>query len=101
MRCQTTPLTADTEGSLSPERIQQAAESLLNTVPTDITVEQIVAGVHVMRVATQVQMVAVLHTLCDWVAEHPKVGLVVIDTLSYHFRQPTLDLSVRKRVMEL
>lgn len=37
-------------------------------------------GIHVMRVVTQVQMVAVLHTLDQWLEQHPRVscdGLII------------------------
>jgi RAD51-like protein 2 len=62
-------------------------------------------------------MVGFLHILDEWLELHPKVSsfphlfaitdshvqvkLVVMDTLSYHFRQPTLEHGSRKRVMEL
>jgi RAD51-like protein 2 len=80
----------------------------------------IVEGIHLIRVATQVQMIALLQTLDDWLESHSKVGgrsvdppfankvdrtrlqvrLVVIDTLSFHFRQPNLDMNSRRRVMD-
>lgn len=30
-------------------------------------------GIHLVRIATQVQMVAFLNLLDEWLAEHPKV----------------------------
>ncbi|KLT45440.1 P-loop containing nucleoside triphosphate hydrolase protein [Cutaneotrichosporon oleaginosum] len=95
-------LVIDTEGGVTPERISAAAASLLKSLTEpDKGVEDILQKIHVMRVATQVQMVAVLHTLDAWLEAHPVVKLLVIDTLSYHFRQPSMDLSARKRIMDL
>jgi RAD51-like protein 2 len=73
----------DTEGGITPRRVQYAS------------------GIHLVRIATQPQMVAFLHNLDDWLEQHPKVHLVVIDTLSYHFRQPNLEMGSRRRAMEL
>lgn len=73
----------------------------------------VLEGVHFIRVPTQIQMIATLQTLDAWLEAHPQVGvkertssntqvkLVVIDTLSFHFRQPTLDLGPKKRIMDL
>lgn len=32
---------------------------------------------------------------------HVQVKLIAVDTLSFHFRQPTLEIVTRKRLMEL
>ena len=60
-------------------------------------------------------MVAFLNLLDEWLLEHPKVSststrtmwradlqvnLVLIDSLSYHFRQPNFELNARRRVMD-
>lgn len=37
---------------------------------------QALRGVHLLRIATQVQMIALLHTLDDWLILHPKVRQV-------------------------
>ncbi|KAK4689989.1 DNA polymerase kappa, partial [Tremellales sp. Uapishka_1] len=92
-------LIVDTEGGLTPDRIYKAAVSLSKT--TAASLESILRGIHSMRIATQVQMIAFIHTLDGWLEEHPKVDLIIIDTLSYHFRQPTLDINARRRLMEL
>ncbi|BEJ16331.1 hypothetical protein CspHIS471_0509360 [Cutaneotrichosporon sp. HIS471] len=98
----TDALVIDTEGAMTAQRIEAAARAFLDSLPEPgSTVEEMLGRIHVMRVATQVQMVAVLYTLDGWLESHPAVKLLVIDTLSYHFRQPSLELSVRKRIMEL
>lgn len=81
-----------------------------------VTAASILAGIHLVRIATQVQMIAFLNLLDIWLEAHPVVGqlalclradqlmgqvhLVIIDSLSYHFRQPNLDLSARRRIMD-
>jgi RAD51-like protein 2 len=82
----------------------------------DLAVSDILRGIHLVRIPTQVQMIAFLHTIDDWVDEHPKVSfsstlqhapsdkqvkLVIIDTLSYHFRQPNMDMNARRRIMDM
>lgn len=46
-------------------------------------------------------MIAALSTLDEWLESHPRVRLFILDSLSYHFRQPTFDINMRKRVLEL
>ncbi|WVF71295.1 hypothetical protein IAT40_006098 [Kwoniella sp. CBS 6097] len=92
-------LLIDTEGGIASERIHAMAESL--TRSDDMSPRDILRGIHFVRIHTQVQMVGFIHTLDEWLEAHRKVNLIVIDTLSYHFRQPGLDMGARRRVMEL
>ncbi|WRT66493.1 uncharacterized protein IL334_003452 [Kwoniella shivajii] len=92
-------LIIDTEGGITAERVRMAAVTATracSTLPRDI-----LHGIHFVRIPTQTQMIAFLHTLDDWLEAHPKVNLIVIDTLSHHFRQPGLDMGTRRRIMEL
>lgn len=74
-------LMADTEGSITPDRVASAARALLDSLAESKSeseegralLEDVLAGIHVTRVATQVQMVAVLHTVESWLEQHPKV----------------------------
>lgn len=34
------------------------------------------SGIHYMRIATQVQMIALMNTMDDWLEQHPKVCFV-------------------------
>ncbi len=73
----------------------------------------VISGIYLMRVATQVQLIALLQTLDDWLRDHPKVepllkiwanqqvNLVIFDTLSFHLRQPNIDMRTRSRLLEL
>nr|XP_019046461.1 hypothetical protein I302_05210 [Kwoniella bestiolae CBS 10118]OCF25391.1 hypothetical protein I302_05210 [Kwoniella bestiolae CBS 10118] len=91
-------LVIDTEGGITAERVRSVAEVITrtrSTLPRDI-----IHGIHFVRIPTQTQMIAFLHTLDEWLETHPKVNLIVIDTLSFHFRQPGLDMNTRRRMME-
>ena len=82
----------------------------------------ILQGIHVMRIVTQAEMIAFWHTLEDWLVAHPKVRLsattrptlishssslppqvklICIDTLSFFFRNPSLDHPTKKRILEM
>ncbi|OCF60756.1 hypothetical protein L486_00396 [Kwoniella mangroviensis CBS 10435] len=92
-------LIIDTEGGITAERVRTAAEAITRTCST--LSRDILHGIHFVRIPTQTQMMAFLLTLDEWLETHPKVNLIVIDTLSFHFRQPGLDMSTRRRMMEL
>lgn len=107
---------ADTEGGITPDRLIKAAVAasrsnkgqsiILNSAVLlircrDTSPERVLQGIHLQRIATQAQMIAFLHALTGWLEAHPKVNLVIIDTLSFHFRQPNLELRTRGRIMDM
>ncbi|TYJ54545.1 hypothetical protein B9479_004772 [Cryptococcus floricola] len=92
-------LIIDTEGAMTTERLYEAARAVVEgdkRLPHDV-----LQGIHILRVSTQHEMLALLHTLDEWLESHPKVNLVIIDTLSFHFRQLSLDIAAKRRAMEL
>ncbi|ODN94175.1 hypothetical protein L198_05026 [Cryptococcus wingfieldii CBS 7118] len=92
-------LIIDTEGAMTTERLYEAARAVVEgdkRLPHDV-----LQGIHLLRVSTQHEMLALLHTLDEWLESHPKVNLVIIDTLSFHFRQLSLDIAAKRRAMEL
>ena len=112
---------------LIPYRLQREPLQALQVCPVVLSTaiitdfkgpagSEILRGIDLVRIPTQVQMIAFLHTLDEWVDEHPKVStpsilqyappdkqvkLVMIDTLSYHFRQPNMDMNARRRIMDM
>jgi RAD51-like protein 2 len=58
---------------MTAERIAAAARAFLDSLPEEGRAEELLERIHVMRVATQVQMVGVLHTLDSWLESHPAV----------------------------
>ncbi|ODO09888.1 hypothetical protein I350_02110 [Cryptococcus amylolentus CBS 6273] len=92
-------LIIDTEGAMTAERLYEAAWAVVEEdkrLPHDV-----LQGIHLLRVSTQHEMLALLHTLDEWLESHPKVNLVIVDTLSFHFRQLSLDIAAKRRAMEL
>ncbi|EAL23236.1 hypothetical protein CNBA3520 [Cryptococcus deneoformans B-3501A] len=90
-------LLIDTEGSMTSERLFKAAQRIHGNTDT----KSFLKGFYLVRIFSQAQMIAFIYTLSDWLESHPKVNLVVIDTLSFHFRQPGLDLAARRKIMDL
>ncbi|CAD6581699.1 MAG: hypothetical protein TREMPRED_003069 [Tremellales sp. Tagirdzhanova-0007] len=99
-------LVIDTEGAITPDRVYKAAASIPRQSSSQyysirLSPQSVISGIHIIRIATQVQMIAFLNTMDEWLNVHPKVNLVIIDTLSFHFRQPNLEIRTRSRIMEL
>ncbi|ADV19572.1 DNA repair protein Rad51, putative [Cryptococcus gattii WM276] len=91
-------LLIDTEGSMTSERLFKAAQRVHGDTKT---LKSFLKGFHLVRIFSQAQMISFIYGLSDWLESHPTVNLVVIDTLSFHFRQPGLDLAARRKIMEL
>ncbi|KAI5454779.1 hypothetical protein NCC49_003663 [Naganishia albida] len=85
-------LLVDTEGGLSPPKLGRAATGF----PAEV-----LDGIHLVRPLTQPEMIAFWHTLEDWLVAHPKVKLICVDTLSFFFRNPALDLGTKKRLLDM
>ncbi|GAA5880640.1 hypothetical protein JCM3774_000561 [Rhodotorula dairenensis] len=88
-------LVVDAEGSLSLALLRQTVEAQVahNGDDPDI-VQEVMEGVRYRRIDSVWLMQAFFMTLEGYLAEHPDIRLVVIDSLSSHIR-PTLDSSTR------
>ncbi|KAJ9125104.1 hypothetical protein QFC22_000057 [Naganishia vaughanmartiniae] len=110
----------DAEGSITGPKLLRAATAVLRlqnhginnnhsnqesspTAPSGnkTTPKQLLDGIHVIRVTTQPEMLAFWYTIDDWLRAHPRVKLVAVDTLSYFFRNPAIDLGTKKRLLEM
>jgi len=108
----------DTEGSFMAERAMDMASALVEYLgkmtaltPEDggkremeeamktFTPEKILRGIHLFRCHEVTELLAVLETLGEFIAEHPKVRLVVIDSVAFHFRQDFQDMALRTTIL--
>ena len=99
----------DTEGSFVAERVREMAEALvehLEWVAQDEqkeiqlpTVESILQNIHYYRVHDYVEQIALLHLLPNILAELPKVRLIIIDSITFHFRHDFENMSLRTRLL--
>ncbi|CAO3673978.1 unnamed protein product [Rhizopus stolonifer] len=77
----------DTEGSFIPSRLLDIANEL--------DIEAISKGIHVFRIHSHYELTAFVRQLTTILKEYPKVKLIVIDSMTYHFRLNTLDMKKR------
>lgn len=108
----------DTEGSFMAERAMDMASALVEYLgkmtaltPEEggkremeeamktFTPEKILRGIHLFRCHEVTELLAVLETLGEFIAEHPKVRLVVIDSVAFHFRQDFQDMALRTTIL--
>ena len=91
----------DTEGSFMPERAHQMAVHLVELLHKNslrdrnhlqqaavsgLSASQLLDGIYVFRVFDAVEQLAVLHELPNFLLSTPKVKLLVIDSVAFHFR---------------
>uniref|UniRef100_A0AAZ3RHQ4 DNA repair protein RAD51 homolog 3 n=1 Tax=Oncorhynchus tshawytscha TaxID=74940 RepID=A0AAZ3RHQ4_ONCTS len=101
----------DTEGSFLVQRavdLAQAAVEHCGLLAEDseqqealkgFTVETILSNLFLVRCHDYVELLAETYLLADFLAQHPGVRLVVIDSIAFSFRHDFEDLSQRTRLL--
>ncbi|XP_030648090.1 DNA repair protein RAD51 homolog 3 [Chanos chanos] len=101
----------DTEGSFLIQRavdIAQAAVDHCSLLADDaeqrkslkeFTVEKILSNLFLIRCHDYVELLAEIYLLPEFLAQHPDVRLVVIDSIAFPFRHDFEDLSQRTRLL--
>lgn len=102
----------DTEGSFMLERCCQMADALLAhlhkvaaskgdpgkaAAAAALSRDALLAGIHYFRVRDHVEQLAATEVLPAFLEKHPSVRLVVIDSVTFHFRQEVADMAARTR----
>uniref|UniRef100_A0A6B2LDH7 DNA repair protein RAD51 homolog 3 n=1 Tax=Arcella intermedia TaxID=1963864 RepID=A0A6B2LDH7_9EUKA len=96
----------DTEGSFMIERAVEMAEALVEHIaslralqeeqlkespdapplPPPLETTQILENIHYYRIHDYIEQIALVNILPAFLSEHPAVRLIVVDSISFHFR---------------
>ncbi|KAK2850950.1 hypothetical protein Q5P01_007226 [Channa striata] len=100
----------DTEGSFLVQRVVDVATAVVRhcsllvedneqqNAMTTFTMESILSNIFLVRCHDYVELLAELHLLLDFILKHPKVRLLVIDSVAFPFRHFD-NLSQRSRLL--
>ncbi|SPT17375.1 unnamed protein product [Triticum aestivum] len=103
----------DTEGSFMVERVYQIAEGCISDImeyfpchhdksssgQENLQPESFLAGIYYFRICSYTEQIAVINYLEKFLGEHKDVRIVIIDSVTFHFRQDFDDLALRTRVL--
>ncbi|XP_068677791.1 DNA repair protein RAD51 homolog 3-like isoform X2 [Montipora foliosa] len=88
----------DEFGGLNGEAIY-IEKSLQMEAMKKFQVENILSKIYVFRCHDYMQLIALSHVLSDFLTEHPKVKLIVVDSIAFQFRHDFDDLALRTRLL--
>lgn len=104
----------DCEGSFICERLLEIAKAALHHIRTIaeadsqdgvnealslFTLKHILKGIHVFRCHDYVQLLALSHTLPDFLKENGKIKVIILDSIAFHFRHDFQDMALRTRLL--
>jgi len=95
------------------ERVVEMGEALVNhlrvmtenrepqerELASNFTLEQILQNIHYFRVHHYVEQIALTNILGRFLEAHPNVRLIIVDSVTFHFRREFEDMSLRTRVL--
>ncbi|TMW59540.1 hypothetical protein Poli38472_004609 [Pythium oligandrum] len=100
----TSTIFIDTEGSFVIERVASMAESLVTTNAAfrahGITRDDLLRGISYFRAHDFVELAEIIQSLSDLISSKPDVGLILIDSVAFHFRHGFEDYAQRIRAMD-
>lgn len=103
----------DTEGSFMVERVYQIAEGCISDIleyfphchdkapagQEKLKPESFLADIYYFRICSYTEQIAVINYLEKFLGEHKDVRIVIIDSVTFHFRQDFDDMALRTRVL--
>jgi len=102
----------DTEGSFTTERCAQMAKSFsihLTKIAAQkkdagriaaaaaTTPDSILSRIHLFRARDNVEQLAIVDALPSFLDAHPSVRIIIVDSVTFHFRQDFADMAARTR----
>lgn len=100
----------DTRGSFTVKRLKDMASYAVRHVQTisgededvsEFSVESVLRGTHYFRCQNCIEMLAVIKSLPKLIEAHPKIQLLVIDSISFHFRNDFPDVRERAKLTRI
>ncbi|GFP97889.1 DNA repair protein rad51 homolog 3 [Phtheirospermum japonicum] len=99
----------DTEGSFMVERVLQIAEACAEDMleynsysqarRVDKQPNSFMDNIFYFRICTYTEQIAVVNYLEKFINEHKDVKIVIIDSITFHFRQDFEDMALRTRLL--
>eukprot|EP00850_Spirogloea_muscicola_P016020 SM000127S26636 [mRNA] locus=s127:144054:146389:- [translate_table: standard] len=104
----------DTEGSFMVERALEISKAWINDLHKQaasqefesvrqsfatMTPSDVLSSIYYFRIYDYVEQLGLINALHDFLTEHVKVKLVVIDSVTFHFRQDFDDMAQRSRLL--
>ncbi|KAL5728100.1 DNA repair protein rad51c [Ranunculus cassubicifolius] len=103
----------DTEGSFMVERVSQIAEACVQellenrifqqrgfeAVKETMQPKNFLTNIFYFRVCSYTEQIALINYLENFITENRDVKIVIIDSVTFHFRQDFEDLALRTRVL--
>ncbi|RUS33943.1 hypothetical protein BC938DRAFT_483185 [Jimgerdemannia flammicorona] len=97
----------DTEGSFIAQRVAEMAGVMVERVNGQLrdgvdgmlTLDTVLSRIHYFRVHDFVELLALMRILDEFLKSHPKVKLVVVDSIAFHFRLNFPDMALRTRLL--
>lgn len=98
----------DTEGSFTVERLKAMGEHAVHHIQSveenkgeldSLSLDGILRGTHYYRCTSYIEVMAVVKLLPNFLEDHPKVRLVIIDSIAFHFRHDFPDMISRTGIL--
>ncbi|CAG8470217.1 7193_t:CDS:10, partial [Acaulospora colombiana] len=99
----------DTEGSFVVQRAVEIAngtmaelsESSNGKDESPLNLETILSRIHYFRAHDYIELLALIRIMDQFLKEHPRVKLIVIDSIAFPFRQNFSDMMLRTRLLNM
>jgi len=101
----------DTEGSFVIERVVEIADAMIehvrglakteedNIVANNLTLESVLSNIIYYRIHDYVEQIALVNVLPKVLREHKNVKLIILDSVTFHFRHDFEDMGLRTRLL--
>ena len=70
---------------------------IIDTPP--LTLEGLLGGIHYYRVHDHIEQLALINLLPSIIAKNPRIKIIAIDSIAFHFRHNFNDMALRNRLL--